>query len=73
MTSPIKRQIKGFVAEMGGTVTELIAGKHWKVRADFNGIPIQFTYPRSPSDWRAEQNRRSEIRSRVRAAEQARK
>lgn len=54
--------------DAGATDIEVTNNKHAKVRFTVNGRRKLIVVPRSPSDWRTTQNRRTQIRRMLRDA-----
>lgn len=63
-----EREIRKFIEMLGGRVTSIKVGKHWKVQTVFQSTSLQLTFPLSESDWRALRNQESFIRRKLREA-----
>jgi hypothetical protein len=60
-----EREVRKFIEELGGVVISIFCNKHWKVRALFDNKQLTIVLSKSPSDYRALMNRKTEIRKRL--------
>jgi len=60
-----ERDIKSFVARLGGHVLTIHVSRHYKVVALFGKKIIKFTHPKTPSDHRGLKNLESHIKKQL--------
>jgi hypothetical protein len=51
-----EKEVREYVAGLGGRIKKMRHNKHWVVTADFGGRDVWFTVPNTPSDRRSMQN-----------------
>lgn len=56
-----EKEVRRYVADLGGEIKTLRKNRHWVVTADFGGQSVWFAVPVSPSDRRSMQNNKSWI------------
>lgn len=75
MSTARTRQITAVIESIGGRVSSITVNGngHYKVRFSARGLQYSTVFARTPSDWRADLNKRAELRRALRDAAAARR
>ena len=65
-----EKEVRAYVASLGGVVLTIRRGPHWVVTASFDGHSVWFTVPVSESDHRSMKNNEKWIMGLVRQAKE---